>query len=129
MHALNFGIGGERTEHVLWRCLNGEMENMKPKVSLNLFFVSIFWLDYCLSFQAVVLLIGTNNHGCTPEQIGEGILSIVDVIRSKQSQAEILVLVGSYFVLFYYDLWEFDSYSYNNYFYFSIVVIASRWTT
>ena len=32
MHALNFGIGGERTEHVLWRCINGEMDNMKPKV-------------------------------------------------------------------------------------------------
>lgn len=32
MHALNFGIGGERTEHVLWRCMNGEMDNIKPKV-------------------------------------------------------------------------------------------------
>jgi hypothetical protein len=46
-----------------------------------------------------VLLIGTNNHGCTPDQIADGILSIVDVIREKQNQAEILVLVGFRFRL------------------------------
>jgi len=72
MHALNFGVGGERTEHVLWRILNGEMDNMKPK--------------------AVVLLVGTNNHGCTAEDVSEGILAIVDVIREKQPETEIVVL-------------------------------------
>ncbi|XP_073177328.1 platelet-activating factor acetylhydrolase IB subunit alpha2 isoform X3 [Lepidochelys kempii] len=31
LHALNFGIGGDTTAHVLWRLKNGELENIKPK--------------------------------------------------------------------------------------------------
>ncbi|XP_029813284.1 platelet-activating factor acetylhydrolase IB subunit beta isoform X3 [Suricata suricatta] len=31
LHALNFGIGGDTTRHVLWRLKNGELENIKPK--------------------------------------------------------------------------------------------------
>jgi len=33
LHCLNFGIGGDQTQHVLWRCMNGEMDNMSPQVS------------------------------------------------------------------------------------------------
>ena len=44
---LNFGIGGQHTEHILWRIRNGELEGIHPKV--------------------VVLLLGTNNIGHTPD--------------------------------------------------------------
>ncbi|MEN9361605.1 MAG: hypothetical protein RL095_3140 [Verrucomicrobiota bacterium] len=40
---LNLGFGGDRTEHVLWRFANGELEGLKPKLA--------------------VLMIGTNNTG------------------------------------------------------------------
>ena len=39
LHCVNFGIGGDQTQHVLWRVLNGEMDNVEPKVckkNLNL---------------------------------------------------------------------------------------------
>lgn len=32
LHSLNFGIGGDCTEHVLWRIENGELDEMNPKV-------------------------------------------------------------------------------------------------
>ena len=34
-HAANFGIGGDRTEHVLWRITEGkELEGIKPKAAV-----------------------------------------------------------------------------------------------
>ncbi|MBB5039866.1 GDSL-type esterase/lipase family protein [Prosthecobacter dejongeii] len=69
----NFGIGGDRTQHVLWRITNGELETIKPK--------------------AVVLMIGTNNVGSdSAEGIAKGITVIVETIRAKQPQAKILLL-------------------------------------
>lgn len=43
--------------------------------------------------QAIVLLVGTNNHGHTPDMIAEGIVAIVHLMREKQPQANIVVLV------------------------------------
>lgn len=69
----NFGIGGDRTQHVLWRITNGELEGIKPK--------------------AVVLMIGTNNSGTdSAEGIAKGVTVIVETIRAKQPQAKILLL-------------------------------------
>lgn len=70
----NFGIGGDRTQHVLWRILNGELDGgIKPK--------------------AVVLMIGTNNvGGDSAESIAKGVTAIVETIRAKQPQAKILLL-------------------------------------
>lgn len=72
MHPLNFGVGGDQTQHVLWRVLNGELDNVSPK--------------------AIVILVGTNNHGHTPEQIQEGIMAVVTEARERQPQAYIIVL-------------------------------------
>ena len=69
----NFGIGGDRTQHVLWRIQNGELDGIKPK--------------------AAVLMIGTNNSGTdSAEGIAKGVTAIVETIRSKQPQAKILLL-------------------------------------
>lgn len=69
----NFGIGGDRTQHVLWRIQNGELDGIKPK--------------------AVVLMIGTNNSGTdSAEGIAKGVTKIVETIRAKQPQAKILLL-------------------------------------
>ena len=70
---LNFGIGGDRTQHVLWRIENGELEGIKPK--------------------AAVVMIGTNNSGTDPaEGIAKGVTRIIETIRAKQPQAKILLL-------------------------------------
>lgn len=69
----NFGISGDRTQHVLWRIENGELETIKPR--------------------AVVLLIGTNNSGFdSAEGIAKGVTKIVETIRARQPQAKVLLM-------------------------------------
>lgn len=69
----NFGIGGDRTQHVLWRITNGELDGFTPK--------------------ALVLMIGTNNSGSdTPEGIASGITKIVEAIQKKSPATKILLL-------------------------------------
>ena len=69
----NFGIGGDRTQHVLWRIQNGELNGLKPK--------------------AAVLMIGTNNvGGDSAAGIATGITKIVETIRKKTPETKILLL-------------------------------------
>lgn len=73
--ALNLGFSGDRTEHVLWRLENGEIDGISPK--------------------AAVLMIGTNNASreqYTPEQIADGIQAIVCTLRTRLPQTKILIL-------------------------------------
>jgi lysophospholipase L1-like esterase len=80
MKAINLGIGGDQTGHVLWRITEGkELEPIKPKVA--------------------VLMIGTNNMGNpdkmtghTPEQIAGGVKAIVQELRKQKPEMKILVL-------------------------------------
>ena len=71
----NFGIGGDRTQHVLWRIENGELEPpMKPKT--------------------IVLMIGTNNSASDPaEKIAAGIEKIVTTARQKTGAKVLLLAV------------------------------------
>jgi beta-glucosidase len=71
--ALNVGISGDRTEHVLWRLDHGNIDNIKPKLA--------------------VIMIGTNNSGSnTPAEIAAGIKLIVEKLRTKLPEMKILLL-------------------------------------
>ncbi len=74
-HAVNLGIGGDRTQHVLWRLDNGNLNGLKPK--------------------AAVVMIGTNNSNGednSPGQITDGVTAIVKKLREKLPQTKILLL-------------------------------------
>jgi len=72
----DFGISGEKTEQVLWRILNGELDGIHPKV--------------------VVIMIGTNNIGQfrdeKPEWAAAGVRKIVDVVHEKLPGTKVLLL-------------------------------------
>lgn len=73
----NFGIGGDRTEHVLWRIDNGNFDGLKPKL--------------------VVLMIGTNNTGArkageSPQQTADGVKAIIERLRKKSPDTKVLLL-------------------------------------
>jgi lysophospholipase L1-like esterase len=74
--AINLGIGGDKTQHVLWRLRNGNIDGLKgPK--------------------AAVVMIGTNNSSGeenTPEQIVEGVQAIVKELRDRLPGMKILLL-------------------------------------
>ena len=71
-HAANFGISGDRTEHVLWRIDQGELDGIKPRV--------------------VVLMIGTNNIGDSAENIIKADTKIVAEIHEKLPDTRLLLL-------------------------------------
>ncbi len=78
--AANFGIGGDRTQHVLWRLQNGELDGIQPKV--------------------VVLLIGVNNAPIekdgqernTAPEIVEGVGAVVKELQARLPKTKILLL-------------------------------------
>jgi lysophospholipase L1-like esterase len=79
--AANFGAGGDRTQNVLYRIENGELEGVNPKV--------------------IVLLIGTNNVGFVPvegsgldpvEDTTRGIKACLNALRQRAPKAKILLM-------------------------------------
>jgi lysophospholipase L1-like esterase len=78
-NAADFAWGADRTEHILWRLQNGELDGIHPKV--------------------IVLLAGTNNVGSTPgehpdakvAEITRGLEAIIAVCREKAPEASIIV--------------------------------------
>lgn len=73
--AVNLGIGGDRTQHVLWRLDNGNLEGLNPKVA--------------------VVMIGTNNSNGednTVEQIAGGVRAIVEKLRGRLPEMKILLV-------------------------------------
>ncbi len=77
-NAGNFGWGGDRTENILWRLANGELDGVNPKV--------------------VVLLAGTNNVGkdqgdeAKVKDVSRGVQAIVEACRKKAPAATIVLV-------------------------------------
>lgn len=73
LNAANLGFSGDRTQHVLWRLRNGELEGVRPGVA--------------------VVMIGTNNTGAdSAADIAAGIREIVGELKSRQPEMRILLL-------------------------------------
>ena len=76
-NAADFGWGGDRTENILWRLENGELDGVNPKV--------------------IVLLAGTNNVGKEPgddariADVIRGLKAIVDSCRQKAPASTIVL--------------------------------------
>ncbi len=73
--AINLGIGGDRTQHVLWRMDNGNLEGIEPKLA--------------------VIMIGTNNSANdrnTASEMVDGVRAVVTQLRSKLPQTKLLLL-------------------------------------
>lgn len=69
----NMGFGWDCIENVFWRFYHGELEGCQPK--------------------QIFLMIGTNNLGInTNEEIVDGILGIVRMLRERQPQAKLHVV-------------------------------------
>ena len=65
-NAVNMGFSGDRTQHVLWRLDNGNIDGISPKVA--------------------VIMIGTNNSNRddnTAEEIADGMIAICRKLRRK----------------------------------------------
>ena len=72
LKAANFGIGGDRTQHVLWRLQNGELNGITPKLCM--------------------LMIGTNNGKDSAEDVAAGITAIIKEIHKKSPTTKVLLL-------------------------------------
>jgi cephalosporin-C deacetylase len=80
-NAADFGWGGDKTQNILWRLDNGELDNVNPRI--------------------IVVLAGTNNVGNVSPQsvedprvadITRGIKAILDLCRRKAPHATIVLM-------------------------------------
>lgn len=73
--AANFGISGDRTEHVLWRLDHGNFDGLSPAL--------------------IVVMIGTNNTGHRKDPAPDtaaGIQAILDRLKSKCPSSKVLLM-------------------------------------
>ena len=73
-NAVNLGVGGDQTSHVLWRLDHGNIDGISPRLA--------------------VVMIGTNNagNGQNSEQVAAGVKAVVEKLRAKLPQTKVLLL-------------------------------------
>jgi lysophospholipase L1-like esterase len=81
-NAVNLGIGGDRTQHVIWRLRNGNLAGLaKPKAGA--------------APKVAVVMIGTNNSNGSDnsaEEIAEGVQTIIAELRTGVPETKVLLL-------------------------------------
>ncbi|MEI6278781.1 MAG: GDSL-type esterase/lipase family protein [Verrucomicrobiae bacterium] len=72
LQAFDFGISGDRTQHVLWRLSQGQVDGIHPKL--------------------IAIMIGTNNLGAnSPGEIADGVKAIVADYQKRCPEAVVLL--------------------------------------
>jgi lysophospholipase L1-like esterase len=71
-NVLNFGVGADKTQHVLWRMDHMDIKDFKPRVA--------------------VILIGINNADDTAQDIASGIVAVVQKTRAVFPGARIILM-------------------------------------
>lgn len=70
---LNLGVGGDRTQHMLWRLEQGQLDGLEPKV--------------------LVFLLGTNNANDRPEdEIVASLKTVLGKVRKRLPKTKILLM-------------------------------------
>jgi lysophospholipase L1-like esterase len=72
LKATDFGISGDKVQHVLWRLQHGELDGQNPKL--------------------IMLMIGTNNRGENPKEVADGIKLVLNEYETRCPNAHILLL-------------------------------------
>jgi len=70
--ALDFGLGSDKTQHVLWRLQNIDLKEWSPKVA--------------------IIMIGTNNNTDTPEDIAAGVKAVIVATQAKFSGIRVVLV-------------------------------------
>ncbi len=70
----NIGIGGDQTQHVLWRIDKGELDGIEPNP------------------KVAMIMIGTNNMRAEAQDIADGVTRIVKKVQEKLPNTKILLL-------------------------------------
>jgi beta-glucosidase len=74
-HAVNLGIGGDRTQHVIWRLEHAPFANLAENPKL------------------AVIMIGTNNMSAnSPEEIARGVGKVISTLHARLPKTKVLLL-------------------------------------
>jgi len=71
LKSVNYGIGGDKIENCLWRIMNGELDNISPKL----------FILYC----------GSNNVGSpVPDEVAQGVIVTLEEIERRLPETKVL---------------------------------------
>lgn len=74
-HPVNFAVGGDMTQHLLWRIENGQLDHVNPAVC-----------------KVCYLMIGTNNEQDKPEDVASDVGIIIQLLQQRLPNTKILVI-------------------------------------